>query len=378
MMKTNVFATLMAVLVLFCASCSEKETPQPVEDTARIDQLRNELRAVQEMIYGVQLENDLLTSESEDLAALQSELEAEIASLQEQYNRAVTYTVIALDNLGNPIPAASVTVNQNGTLVTKTTDESGAVQIENVRAGTVAAVVKATGYATVNYYASLAFANAAGVNTRIVMIPKGGAANTYTLQGFLYANTNVANDTASGFHYSGTAFVGWKGTDAATKEPGAAGDNRTYEKVNKKITATLYVDIDYVPFSRATGDGGNSADLIELAYEDASVEAVFDANNQYSLVLPVTSIYKDAWGDNVEYWWDLSFEEFVADQTLVDYDPAGATLGGGAPRSAWPMPSTYKVKRLFRMWDSDDGSDYGDRDAGDVVTEDFYYSAYTF
>lgn len=377
-MKTKLFAILMASLVLFGTGCSEKETPQPVEDTERIDQLRNELRAVQEMIYGVQVENDLLTIESEDLAELQAELEAEIAKLEAQYNSAVTYTVIALDNVGNPIPDVSVTLNQNGTLVTRTTDSNGAVQIENVRAGTIAGVVKATGYTTVNYYATLAFANAAGVNTRIVMIPKSGATNTYSLQGFLYANTNVANDTASGFHYWGSAFIGWKGTDAVTKVAGPNENypNRTYEKVNKKITAKLWVDIEYVPFSRETGNGGNSADLIELAYEDASVNAVFDANNQYTLTLPVASIYKDAYGGDVQYWWELSFEEFVADQTLVDYDPNG-TLGGGAPATAWPMPKTYTAKRLFTNSD-DEGSDYGDRNAGDVITQDFYYDASTY
>lgn len=376
MMKTKLFAVLTASLLLFYSSCSEKEVPQPVEDTARIDQLRNELRALQNLIYGAQLENDLLTGESEDLAALQAALEAEIALLQEQYNKAVTYTVIAVDNIGTPIAGAAVTVNQNGALVTKSTGADGSVQIENVRAGTVAAVVKAAGYTTVNYYATLAFANAAGVNTRIVMIPKSGATNTYSLKGYLYANTNLANDTASGFHYSGTAFIGWKGTDPATSVPGATGDNRTYEKMNKKITAKLWVNIDYVPFSRSSGDGGNSADLIELAYEDANVEAVFDANNRYTLTLPVMSIYKDAWNSNVQYWWSITFEEIIADQTLVDYDPNG-TLGGGAPRSAWPMPKTYTAKKLFKGSD-DDGSDYGGREAGDVVLRDFFYSAYDY
>lgn len=378
MMKSKLFAMLMASLVLFYTSCSETETPQPVEDTERIDQLRNELRAIQEKIYGQELENDLLTDESEDLAALQAELEAEIARLEAQYDLAVTYTVIAVDNQGNPIPGASVTINQDGALVTKTTGDDGSIQIENVRAGTVAAVVKADGYATVNYYATLAFAESAGVNTRIVMIPKTGA-NTYSVTGFLYANTNVANDTASGVHYWDIDFIGWTGSDPATAVAGPNEDypNRTYEKVNKKITATLYVDIDYVPFSTRTGDGGNSADLIQLAYEDASVTAVFDANNQYTLTLPTTSIYQDRWGDNVQYWWDLSFEEFVADFTMIDYDPNG-TLGGGAPATAWPAPKTYTVKKLYKISDQDDGSDYGNRGAGEVISQDFYYQISDF
>lgn len=376
MMKGRLCAILMASLVLFYTSCSEKEVPQPVEDTERVDQLRNELRALQEKIYGKQLTNELLTADKEDLEALQTELQAEITKLQELYSKAVTYTVIALDNLGNPISGASVTLNQNGTLVTKTTDSKGSVQIENVRAGVVGAVVKATGYTTVNYYATLAFAQDAGVNTRIVMIPKTGTANTYTIKGFLYANTNLANDTAGGFHFSAPAFIGWKGRDAATKNKGPQNNHRTFEKVNKKITAKLWVNINYVPFSTSTGDGGNSADLIQLAYEDASVNAVFDANNQFTMTFPVTSIYKDAYGDDVAYWWELSFEEFIADQTLVDYDPNGI-MWDGAPATAWPLPKTYTAKRLFKGSDWE-GSDDSNVSAGEVINRNYYYSAYTY
>lgn len=377
MMKSKLVAMFMASLVLFYTSCSETETPQPVEDTERIDALRNELRAVQEKIYGAQLDNELLKKESEDLTTLQSELEAEIARLEEQYNKAVTYTVVAVDNMGAPIPGASVTINQNGTLVTETTNDLGAVQIENVRAGTVGAVVKADGYATVNYYATLAFANQAGVNTRIVMIPKTGA-NTYSLKGFLYANTNVANDTLGG-DFQGTPFVGWTGADAAIAEsgPNESNPHRSYEKVNKKITATLWVETEYVPFSRATGDGGNSADLIEVAYEDASIQAVFDANNQYTLTFPVTSIFESAYGDDIAYWWNLTFEEYVADQTVVGYDQNG-TFFDGTPRSAWPQPSTYKEKKAFYLDDSWEDSDSNGREAGIVITKDFFYSAKYF
>jgi hypothetical protein len=373
MMKTRLIAMFMASLVLFYTSCSEKEVPNPVEDTQRIDALRNELRTLQEKIYGEQLANDLLTAEAEDLNALIEDLEAEIATLEAIYNQAVTYTVIAIDNLGNPIPGASVTVNQDGALVTKTTGNDGSIQIENVRAGTVAAVVSAAGYSTVNYYATLAFAQTAGVNTRVVMIPKTSTNNTYLLKGYLYANTNLANDTAGGVHYNGASFIGWKGTDAATKVAGVLGDNRTYEKVSKKMIANLWVNVNYVPFSQSTGNGGNSADLIELAYEDVSVEATFDANNQYTLRLPVTSIYHDAWGDNVYYDWEITFEEFVANQTLVEYDPNG-TLSGGAPHTAWPMPKTYTLSRKFTTSDYE-GSGWGSREAGDVVIQNFFYSA---
>lgn len=376
MMKTRLCAMLLASMVLLYTSCSEKEVPQPVEDTERVDQLRNELRALQEKIYGKELSNELLTADKEDLEKLQTELQAEITRLQGLYSKAVPYTVIALDNLGNPIQGASVTLNQNGTLVTKTTDAKGAVQIENVRAGVVAAAVKATGYATVNYYATLAFAESAGVNTRIIMIPKSGTANTYAVKGFLYANTNLANDTAGGVHYNGLPFIGWKGKNPETNAKGVLGDNRTYEKVNKKITARLWVNINYVPFSTSTSNGGNSADLIQLAYEDASVTAVFDANNQFTMTFPVTSIYSDAYGDNVAYWWEVSFEEFVADQTLVDYDPNGI-LDGGAPRTAWPLPKTYTAKRVFRGNDWE-GSDDSDVNAGEVVNRNFFYYSSTY
>lgn len=391
MMKTKLIAMFMASLVLFYTGCSEKEVETLVVDHERLDQLRQELRALQLQVYGEQVDNSYLDGENEDYDNEIAELQAEIDELKAMYDQTTKYQVIVVDYQGQLISGASVTLNQNGTIFTATTDADGKATFENVRAGAVVGVVSATGFAKANYTTSLVNASGGnlygGVNTRVPLLPKSGAlaeAGMFTLTGFLYANTNAANDTARNDYY---AFIGSQESLALPSGPREGYEYRTYEAQNKKMKATLYTDLGEIPgshwFTSARGA------IRRLAYEDVVYEATLDANNKYSIKLPVNSVYPYSGSTSpIQFYFEFSFEEFTATKTFVDYDENGTINDGLAdgnfPSTAFPAPKTFTETRIFRIdnefWETSDFGLYGSlgAQAGQTYEQDFYYSEYRY
>lgn len=364
MRKTKLIAVLMASLVLIYTSCSEKEVTQQVEDTARVDALRKELFELQRLIYGTDGGAEGIATMNERLELDNKSLEDQIEILQEEvnrlfeaYNAGVSYEVIAIDFQGNPIAGATVTINENGTVVTGTTDATGTATFEEVRAGWIVAVVSATGFATANYGTSLYSMSSAGVNTRVPLLPKSGTlaeSSMFTISGSLYANLNTANDTLTGFRYGSVTnimFTGSKTANRLAKGPLTDYAHKSFDKQNKKLRATMYMDRSQIPFSSYYN--GNQGAIRYLAYEGVQWEAVIDANNNYTLKLPVDPAF-----NGINFSFRFSAEEFSATKTMVDFDVNGVwydylSYDGNdyetLPVSAFPAPKTFTQNRVFRL-----------------------------
>src|SRR6267378_1178497 len=89
-----------AGLLAFQACTSKKEVPQPVVDTQRLDQLRQELRDLQIKVLG-----NAATYSRDSLTY--NQLVLQISALQAQYAKHVTYSVIVSDYQGNILPGAT-------------------------------------------------------------------------------------------------------------------------------------------------------------------------------------------------------------------------------------------------------------------------------
>lgn len=358
-MKTKLTTICLALMVMLYTSCSEKEVPQPTENTARVDALRNELRNLQLLVYGEELENALLKAEEADLTAQIAELTAQVDALKAIYAKAVLYSVQVYDFQGKAIAGASVTLNQNGTISTVVADNNGVAVFEDVRAGYVAGVVSATGFATANYTVSLVNYGDNSTYTRVPLMPKGGNAQSdaglFTVSGYVYANFNAANDTAGGFNNNWGNIANFKGIDAATKYPGPNSGNphRTYDKVAKKIMVTVsFPTIQYIGSS-----GTGMATIQKLAYEDAVYTATYDANNMYSLKLPAYSEFAAGYlGTGTQWFFRYSFEEFTSNVTLIDnWNTGTVTDWYTSTNFRVPVdvkatnPKTYIRKYLFKV-----------------------------
>src|SRR6267378_2715729 len=96
-----------AGLLVFQACTSKKEIPQPVVDTQRVDQLRQELRDLQIKVLGnaVTYSKDSLTYD---------QLVKQVNALLAQYAKHVTYSVIVGDYQGNYLSGVTVKVSQAG------------------------------------------------------------------------------------------------------------------------------------------------------------------------------------------------------------------------------------------------------------------------
>jgi len=360
MMKTRLIAMAMASLVLFYTGCSEKEVPQPTEDTQRTDALRQELRELMVKLHGVQTSNALLKAEEANLTTNADTLEAMVTALQAQYNTSVSYQVSPVDFNGHTISGASVTLNQNGTITTATSDANGIATFTGVKSGYIVAVVKATGYATANFGTSLFNTKEGRATTKVPLLPKSAAAlalnGSITIQGSLYANLNVANDTAGTFHRVLNPYCCWgpatdidskAGTDEATKDSGpySWAPHRTYDKVTTKFTLSPDISLSEIPGS-AYYIGGWVAGTIEtLTYEDAAYVATFDADKQFTFVIPIQGLGSD--GVSIDF--NFNAEEFASDVIRVSN---ANTFEDGAPFSVDnPVIQTYTEKRIFRFDD---------------------------
>jgi hypothetical protein len=195
---------------------------------------------------------------------------------------------------------------------------------------------------------------------------------------------NNANDTLAGFNPNG-AIVSFSGTPVTG--PLAGYTHRSFDKVNRKIKATIYLDLGTVPFSTYNTSAAGS--IRRMAYEDAVYEGTMDANNKYSIKLPSSAATIQ---QNFEFYYKFTFEEFAADKIFVAYDENGTAndglfvngLGvymGDTPDSAFPTPKTFTQKRIFRILDNTSYSSYSWGTAegampGSTYALNFFYSEY--
>ncbi|HEY0743328.1 MAG TPA: hypothetical protein VGD40_17795 [Chryseosolibacter sp.] len=347
-MKTRLLAMAMASLVLFYTGCSEKEDPQPVEDTQRTDALRAELRQLQILIHGAEVAKNLSEVSNDSL-------ETVLESLKAEYNSIVSYQVVAVDFQGNVIPNATITINENGTVNTKTTTD-GTATFTGVKSGFITGVVAAAGYSTANFTTTLYSASEGRANTRVPLLPKSAEAlaknGALTIKGFLYANLNVANDTVGGYHQLYNSNTGWSAWTAITSYAGTSetdedqpwfAPHRSYDKVQHKLYATPMIEYYNVPGSAGYFDEIRPGVVLTVAYEDANYEATFDANKEYTLTVPIQGLESD--GVSIDFI--MNAHEFTAEQTLVQ---VGDTFTDGAPRSVdAPKPITYTRQAIYRF-----------------------------
>jgi hypothetical protein len=392
MRKTKLIAVFMAALVLVYTSCSEKEVTKPVEDSARVDALRKELFELQRLIFGTDggeeglaTTNAMLSLENKDLEEQIKIIQAEIDRLRDAYNKGIPYQVVVTDFQGVAIAGASVTINENGAIVTRTTDAEGKVNFEKVRAGAIVGVVSATGFATANYGTSLYLAEA-GVNTRIALLPKSGIladASMFTVKGYLYADLNTADDTLTGFRYgnqNGTMFVGSTPSKRLPKGPNVDFPHRSFDKQNKKLSVTIDMHKYYIPYSDYYNSNPGAIQFI--AYENVKWDAVIDANNQYTVKLPVSTYFET---EIIDFSFKFSGEEFIATKTMVD-DGASAVWNdtfqydygfGFLPEMsvfAYPAPKTFTQTRTYRLGGVQFKNDF----VGWVTWDDFYFDTDDF
>lgn len=325
----------MVGLAAFYA-CSDKETPQPVEDTARVDALRTELRSLQEEVLGKQAEysSDSLTKK---------ELEAEIAALNEMYAKVVDYSVTVTDLQGNILPDAEVKLTQGGKVVSATTNSGGIATFEALHGGIISASVKLNGFATLTYSADIRDYNTpdsySGAS-HVSLIPTGGTPASekgmFTINLDLYANYTTVDDTLGGPDAWGSE------SDITKALPyGPDGGTTSYSKVtDKTVSVTLvegyvYADNDY--FFTQSGVG----EVVNVANENVTIKYSAATNGTYAIKVPARTSSSDL-------YYTIVYDEFTA--KFTDYVPNG--VNGGVHIDP-PFSETIEKTQIYRI-DADD------------------------
>jgi hypothetical protein len=329
MRKLNklVAALMLATITLFSA-CTEKEVPVPTVDTERLDALRQELRLLQEQVYGAQAEQEAAVGNI-------AEMEAEIARLQEVYNRSVTYGVYVIDFQNNRLANATVKIAQNGEVATATTDENGYAEFEDVRAGVINGKIEVAGYTTANYKSRMIESNSDDdmvtyKSSRVALFPTAANSNAtgmFTLKGNVFAYDSDFDEVYSA----------------------VSGSN---------IRFTLYLE-DIKNDSEAFNN------VYTLIYEDAVYEATTATDGSYSVKLPARSVFNgnSAEDENFAFW--VSGEDFKAPYTVAYYNSA---------------TGEYESRTEERVFSFDNGDGWINEDyiailPGDTRTRNFYYNS---
>jgi hypothetical protein len=301
MRKLNklVAALMLATITLFSA-CTEKEVPVPTVDTERLDALRMELRSLQLMVYGE--ESDLAEGQATqaELAEAIAAMEAEIARLEELYNRSVTYGVYVIDFQNNKLANATVKIAQNGAIVSATTDANGYAEFEDVRAGVVNGKIEIDGYTIANYKSHIVESNSDDdavtyKTSRIALFPAADNANAtgmFTLKG------NVTTDFS-------------------------AMDEKDYEDAvdGKKLRFTLYLE-------NIKKESDAFDNVFSLIYEDAVYEATTAADGSYSVNLPARSVFNGYDSNDRNFSFEVSGQDFKANYIARYYNSATNSYQG--------------------------------------------------
>jgi hypothetical protein len=355
---SKIFIYICMVGLTAFYACKDKETPQPVVDTARLDELRQELRELRADVLGLQAE---YSSDSLD----EKELEAEITQLNSQYSKTVDYSVIVTDLQGNNLSGATVKVTQDGVVKSGTTDVSGFVTFAGLHGGNISATAELAGFATLIYTADItdySTTTAYSGSSHVSLIPVDGsvaaaAKGMFTINLDLYANYTTVDDTLGGPDYWGAES---DITKALPYGPAGNGDPTSYTKViDKTIAVSLNNDYFQIYSDWFTNNG--VGEVINIAYENAVIKVPAAINGTYSIKIPART-------SNRGFYYTLSYEEFVADFT--DYVPGG--LHGGVHIDP-PFSEKITRSQVFRVdYDSYEWSEF----PGTTLTwKAFYYNS---
>jgi hypothetical protein len=351
MIRIKLLSLLVCVVGLFFlhGCTAKKEIPQPVVDTQRLDQLREEYRNLQATVLGNTSAylNDSLTY---------TQLQAQITALELQLAKKVSYSVIVGDYQGNLLSGATVKVSQAGTITSQTTSTSGVATIPNLNGGIISATVELAGFARLVYRADIRNYNtdqAYSVSTKVLLLPMGGTAasdlgmSTFNVN--LYANFTTPNDTLGGPDF-------WGGSSLLSKAlpvgPDPNNPTVSYTSVTDK-PITVYLSADFLSGCRpptgftyklitSGGEHGDTYDpgsVLSLAYENATykVASATGPGGAYVLKLPATSFDGETTFD-----FDVTFPEFL--NSFTEYVPNGTGVHIDPPFS--PTVITNQVFRI--------------------------------
>jgi len=344
-LKLLPFVVCMVGVFIFHACTSKKEVPQPVVDTQRLDQLRQELRDLQVTVLGN------ASNYSQDSLSY-SQLLAQINMLQAQYAKNVTYSVVVSDYQDNLLSGVTVKVSQAGAVISQTTSATGVATFPGLNGGIISATADLTGFARLVFRADIRNTNTDqtySAASSVLMLPTGGTpasdANMSTLNINLYANFTTVNDTLGGPDY-------WSDSNLAFALPVGPDVNNpsiSYTPVtDKPITAFLSANFlnGSIPsgFTNNFIGSGNFGDMYDpgsvltVAYENATYTvAAAGLNGVYALKLPATSF-----DNNTYFYYDLVFTEFS--NSFTDYVP-----GGNGVHIKPPFDPTYSSTQIFRV-----------------------------
>jgi hypothetical protein len=251
----------------------------------------------------------------QDAMLLQSKLDKEKILLQDslnlaeeqrqdslnQANQSVTYTLSLVDasvstllkgsNSGadaKGISGATVSITQGSKIVTQTTDANGVVTFSGLIKGMATLHIKLTGYSDVNAVIDFAYygiaTNTSGgiqVGNIIPMIPTTGT-STGTIKGKVTYESDLTNKTP---------------------ENAPAGT---------KVIAT-------VSTNSAAFNSINTGVITSMSYDNLSLEAVTDANGDYTMTVPATTMGLD---------YALKVSDFTGNQSLLMTTKAGVAVTG--------------------------------------------------
>jgi hypothetical protein len=371
MTRLKLFTLICAAgLLVFQACTSKKEIPQPVVDTQRVDQLRQELRDLQIKVLGN------ATTYSRD-SLTYDQLVLQVNALLAQYAKHVTYSVIAGDYQGNSLAGVTVKVSQAGAVISQTTSASGVATFTGLNGGIISATAELAGFARLVFRADIRNYNtdqAYSAASTVLMLPLGGTpasdAGMITVNINLYANFTTVNDTLGGP-------ADWPGQSDITKAlpegPNVNNPKVSYSSITDKpimafINAFSFLNggapsgftYDLINSNSTFGNEYAPGSVLSVAYENAVyTAAAAGANGVYTLKLPASSFY-----DNNHFRFDLVFAEFS--NSFTDYVPGGAGV-----KIKPPFDPTYTSTQIFRVVSP---SQLKSAQAGNLSTQKYFYT----
>ena len=381
-LKLYTLVICAAGLLVFQACTSKKETPQPVVDTQRLDQLRQELRDLQIKVLG-----NASTYAKDSLTY--GQLLAQIKVLQAQYNKNVTYSVFVEDYQGNFLPGTTVKVSQAGAVTSQVTSASGVATFTNLNGGIISATAELTGFFRLVFKADIRNYNTDqtySAASNVLLLPSGGTpasdAGMSTFYINLYANFSTLNDTLGGPDL-------WPGTStqafALPAGPNPNAPKVSYAAVTDKpiiayVNSQFFVNSNFSTRARPPlgftissnyssdpngfGDEYDPGSVLTVAYENASYTAASAGlNGYYILKLPATSFFDP----NNRFTFDLVFTEFS--NNFTDYVP-----GGTGVHIKPPFDPTYGQNGPMQVFRVGTGNQIQSNQPGNLDTRKYFYT----
>jgi hypothetical protein len=356
---------LVCLLLAFYGCTTKNEVPQPVVDTQRVDALRAQLITLQQQVLGAQQET---TSDSLSLTQLQ----AQIAALEADLQKSVSYTVKVASFLFKPLSGATVKLSQGGKIVSGTTASDGTTTFTGLYAGIITATVDLAGFARLVFRADIRSsynASTYSALSQVLMLPLGGTAqadSAMTIQYWkLYANYSIVDDTLGG------ALCGCGVSTPSQALPAGPDPNNpsiNYDAVTAQPVmaylnensfsdgSSYYYDSYAVPIGftgwdvniSESGLPSGNGQVVSVAYENAKWVATANSSGIYTIKLPASDITAASYTLNSVnvFRFVIDFGEFTHAYTqYTDNTPAFIIKN----TTTNPPPPTYQSTYIYRM-----------------------------